>query len=122
MIQGQAELTNAGNVTNVGFVGVTVEYADVQTIELSEGEFFSPSQITGLASAAILGTNVAEDMFGRSDGLIGETVRVAGQPFRVVGILKNKADRDWQQPRRSNFDSFDYGSNKVDAPQCKKPG
>ncbi len=90
VIQGQAELTNAGNVTNVGFVGVTVEYADVQTIELSEGEFFSPSQITGLASAAILGTNVAEDMFGRSDGLIGETVRVAGQPFRVVGILKKE--------------------------------
>ena len=90
VIQGQAELTNAGNVTNAGFVGVTVEYADVQTIELSEGEFFSSSQISGLASAAILGTNVAEDMFGRSDGLVGETVRVAGQPFRVVGILKKE--------------------------------
>ncbi len=90
VIQGQAELTNAGNVTNAGFVGVTVEYADVQTIELSEGEFFSSSQISGLASAAILGTNVAEDLFGRSEGLVGETVRVAGQPFRVVGILKKE--------------------------------
>jgi len=90
VIQGQAEISNAGNVTNAGFVGVTVEYADVQTIELSEGEFFSSAQISGLASAAILGTNVAEDMFGRSDGLVGETVRVAGQPFRVVGILKKE--------------------------------
>ncbi len=90
VIQGQVELTNAGNVTNVGFVGVTVEYADVQTIELSEGEFFTSSHISGLASAAILGTNVAEDLFGRSDGLVGETVRVAGQPFRVVGILKKE--------------------------------
>ncbi|RLD03647.1 MAG: ABC transporter permease, partial [Chloroflexota bacterium] len=90
VMQGQAELTNAGNVTNAGFVGVTVEYADVQTIELSEGEFFSSSQISGLASAAILGTNVAEDMFGRSEGLVGETVRVAGHPFRVVGILKKE--------------------------------
>jgi putative ABC transport system permease protein len=90
VIQGQAEISNAGNVTNAGFVGVTVEYADVQTIELSEGEFFSSSQISGLASAAILGTNVAEDMFGRSDGLVGETVRVSGQPFRVVGILKKE--------------------------------
>jgi len=90
VIQGQVELTNAGNVINAGFVGVTVEYADVQTIELSEGEFFTSSQISGLASAAILGTNVAEDLFGRSDGLIGETVRVAGQPFRVVGILKKE--------------------------------
>ena len=90
VIQGQAELTNAGNVTTVSFVGVTVEYRDVQTVELSEGEFFTSSQISGVASAAILGTNVAEDLFGRADGLIGETVRVAGQPFRVVGILKKE--------------------------------
>lgn len=90
VIQGEVELTNAGNATNAAFVGVTEEYSNVQTIELSEGEFFSLSQISGLASAAILGTNVAEDLFGRSDGLVGETVRVAGQPFRVVGILKKE--------------------------------
>jgi len=90
VIQGQAELTNAGNGTNAAFVGVTEEYSKVQTIELTEGEFFTSSQISGLASAAILGTNVAEDLFGRSDGLVGETVRVAGQPFRVVGILKKE--------------------------------
>jgi putative ABC transport system permease protein len=90
VIQGQAELTNAGNIINAGFVGVTVEYSNVQTIELTEGEFFTSSQISGLASAAILGTNVAEELFGRSDGLVGETVRVAGQPFRVVGILKKE--------------------------------
>ena len=90
VIQGQAELTNAGNVINAIFVGVNEGYSNVQTVELSEGEFFSSSQISGLASAAILGTNVAEDLFGRSDGLIGETVRVAGQPFRVVGILKKE--------------------------------
>ncbi len=88
VIQGQAELSNAGNVINAVFVGVNEGYSNVQTVELSEGEFFSSSQISGLASAAILGTNVAENLFGRSDGLIGETVRVAGQPFRVVGILK----------------------------------
>lgn len=90
VIQGQAELTNAGNAINVAFVGVTEEYRDVQTIELSEGEFFSSSQLSGLASAAILGTNVAENLFGRAEGLVGETVRVAGQPFRVVGILKKE--------------------------------
>jgi putative ABC transport system permease protein len=90
VVRGQAELTNVGNITNAGFVGVTEEYNKVQTIELTEGEFFSSSQISGLASAAILGSNVAEDLFGRSDGLVGETIRVAGQPFRVVGILKKE--------------------------------
>ncbi len=95
VIQGQAELTYAGEITTVGLVGVTEDYANVQTLELSEGEFFTSTQIAGLASAAILGTNVAEDLFGRSDGLVGETVRISGQPFRVIGILKKEGGSDF---------------------------
>ncbi|MCJ7732936.1 MAG: ABC transporter permease [Anaerolineales bacterium] len=95
VIQGQAELTNAGNATTASIVGVTEEYSTVQTVELSEGDFFNSSQISGLASAVILGTNVADDLFGRSDGLVGETVRIAGQPFRVVGILKKEGGSEF---------------------------
>ncbi len=95
VIQGQAELTYAGEITTVGLVGVTEDYANVQTLELSEGEFFTSTQIAGLASAVILGTNVAEDLFGRSDGLVGETVRISGQPFRVIGILKKEGGSDF---------------------------
>ncbi len=90
IVQGQAELTYAGQGTTASLVGVTEEYDLVQTIELSEGEFFNSAQVNGLAAAVILGAEVAEDLFGRSDGLVGETVRVSGQPFRVVAILKKE--------------------------------
>jgi putative ABC transport system permease protein len=33
---------------------------------------------------------VADKLFGRQDGLVGETVRIEGQPFRVIGVLKPK--------------------------------
>jgi putative ABC transport system permease protein len=95
VVQGQAELTYAGQVKMASLVGVAEDYDLVQTVELSEGEFFSTAQINGLASAAILGANVAEDLFGRSDGLVGETVRVNGQPFRVVGILKKEGGSEF---------------------------
>ncbi len=95
VVQGQAELTYAGQVKIASLVGVTEDYYLVQTVELSEGEFFSSTQINGVASAAILGTNLAEDLFGRSDGLVGETVRVNGQPFRIVGILKKEGGSEF---------------------------
>lgn len=95
VVQGQAELTNAGEVRVASLVGVTEDYILVQTVELSEGEFFNSTQINGLASAAILGTNIAEDLFKRSEGLIGETVRVNGQPFRIVGILKKEGGSEF---------------------------
>ena len=90
IVQGQAELTYAGNGTTASLVGVTEDYTKVQNVELSEGEFFSSVQINGIASAVILGANVAEELFGRSDGLVGETVRVSGQPFRVIALLKKE--------------------------------
>ena len=49
VVQGQAELTNAGEVKNAALVGVTENYAIVQTVELSEGEFFDSTQVSGLA-------------------------------------------------------------------------
>ncbi len=90
IVQGQAEVTYAGNGTTASLVGVTEDYIKVQNVELSEGEFFSSVQVNGIASAVILGANVAEELFGRSDGLVGETVRVGGQPFRVVALLKKE--------------------------------
>jgi putative ABC transport system permease protein len=90
VIQGSAEVTYAGEGTTASLIGVTEDYYLVQTVELTEGEFFNSTQISGLASAAILGANIAEDLFGRTDGLVGETVRIGGQPFRVVGILKEE--------------------------------
>ncbi len=90
IVQGQAEVTYAGQGTTASLVGVTEDYNKVQNVELSEGEFFSSVQVNGIASAVILGANVAEELFGRSDGLVGETVRVGGQPFRVVALLKKE--------------------------------
>ncbi len=95
VVRGSAEVTYEGKGTAASLIGVTEDYFRVQTAELSEGEFFNSSQITGRASAVILGANVAEDLFGRSDGLVGETVRVSGQPFRVVGILKKEGGADF---------------------------
>jgi len=95
VVQGRTEVTYAGEGTSATLVGVTEDYYLVQTVELTEGEFFNSTQISGLASAVILGSNIAEDLFDRTDGLIGETVRVSGQPFRVVGILKKEGGADF---------------------------
>ncbi len=90
IVQSQAEVTYAGKITTASLVGVTEDYTKVQNVELSEGEFFSSVQVNGIASAVILGANVAEELFDRSDGLVGETVRISGQPFRVIALLKKE--------------------------------
>lgn len=87
-VNGSAEVTFSGESTNVSVIGITPEYMDVQNKILSEGEPILDSHLTAQSSVAILGVTVAEELFGTTVGLIGETVRISGQPFRVIGLLE----------------------------------
>jgi len=90
MLQGSGEVTYGGESTNTSIEGVTPEYAQVRNTKVSEGEFITEEHILGRASVVLLGTDVADKLFGRKDGLVGETVRIEGQPFRVIGVLESK--------------------------------
>ena len=70
--------------------GVTPEYTTLRNYELLEGEFINESHDLGRASVALIGVDVADKLFDRRDGIVGETIRINGQPFRVIGVLGPK--------------------------------
>jgi putative ABC transport system permease protein len=57
---------------------------------LTEGDFLTQEQVLGQASVAVIGPTMADKLFGRHDGVVGEIIRLEGQPFRVVGLLESK--------------------------------
>ncbi len=90
ILMGNGKVTVGGASTSTEIEGVTPEYSPVRNIQVSEGEFISEEHILGQASVVLLGTEVGDNLFGRTQGLVGETVRVEGQPFRVIGVLESK--------------------------------
>jgi putative ABC transport system permease protein len=89
-IQGNARITFGGEQTSSQLTGVTPEYARVRNYAVTEGEFINSEHLLGRASVALLGPDVADRLFGRRDGITGETIRIEGQPFRVLGVLESK--------------------------------
>jgi len=89
-IQSSKPITFGSEQTTTQVTGVTPEYAVVRNYGLLEGEFINEGHILGQASVVLLGPDVADKLFGRRDGIIGETVRIQGQPFRVLGVLEPK--------------------------------
>ena len=90
-IQGNNITVSAGGEqarTTLG--GVTPDYFGVRNFWVAEGEEINQEHLLGRASVALLGVEVAEKLCGRRDGLVGETVRIEGQPFRVIGIMEEK--------------------------------
>ena len=90
LLQGEAKVSYGGESVNTSLIGITPSYEPVRNMAVSEGEFIREEHILGQASVVLLGSEVADDLFGRTEGLIGETVRIEGQPFRVIGVLESK--------------------------------
>jgi putative ABC transport system permease protein len=90
VIQGQHEISGGGEKTVVQVNGVVPIHAQVRNELLSEGEFITESHLLGRASVAIIGQDTADAIFGRKNGLTGETIRIDGQPFRIIGVLESK--------------------------------
>jgi len=79
-----------GETTTTTVNGVTPAYAAVRNEVVTEGDFISNENYLGHASVAVIGTDLADKLFGRKEGLVGETLRLAGQPFRIIGVLESK--------------------------------
>jgi putative ABC transport system permease protein len=75
--------------TNASITGVTPDYQAVNELRVASGVFFDESQVRGQSPVIVLGANVAKDLFG-SGQAVGQTVRIKGQPLRVVGVLATK--------------------------------
>ena len=71
-------------------MGVTSEYESVRNYGLIEGSFITDDHVNGRASVALLGPEVADKLFDRREFIAGETIRIDGQPFRVIGVLEPK--------------------------------
>jgi len=89
-LQGSGEVVFGGERTTTTINGVTSTYFSVRNYGLIEGEPINESHLLGRASVVLLGPDVADKLFGHRDGLVGETVRIEGQPFRVIGVLESK--------------------------------
>ncbi|MBN2554520.1 MAG: ABC transporter permease [Anaerolineales bacterium] len=98
IISGRLELNYLGESTSTSASGVTPEYQTVRNEELMEGEFINEEHILGLAAVAVLGPDTAIALFGHADGVVGETIRVEGQPFRVIGVKAPKGGSGFSNP------------------------
>lgn len=90
VVQNSLAISYSGEKTVTQVSGVTPNYETVRNQILKEGEFITDEQLLGRASVAVIGPQTAEKLFSRSDGLIGETIRIEGQPFRIIGVLESK--------------------------------
>ncbi len=82
-------VSSAIRQTSVGVRGVGVDYGIMRSEIPMDGRFLNSEDIDKRRRVVFLGFEVARRLFGNSPAL-GETIRIKGVPFEVIGIGTNK--------------------------------
>ncbi len=83
-------------------VGTSPFYADVRNHRPVDGRFFTDSENRAAAKVAVLGSAIATELYGRGSA-VGETIRIAGERFQVIGVLEEKGAGGWRNPDEHVF-------------------
>lgn len=77
-------------------LGAHPDYVEVRDWTIGEGRLYTPQENLRGSRVAVLGQTVVDELFP-SGGAVGATVRVAGQPFEVIGILAERGQGGFGQ-------------------------
>lgn len=79
-----------GQNTNTRLMGVTPGYETVSSLAVEDGAFITEDDQKARSLKVVLGSSVAETLFGGTGGVVGQKVRMNGQPYEVIGVLASK--------------------------------
>ncbi|MBA7613176.1 Macrolide export ATP-binding/permease protein MacB [subsurface metagenome] len=83
------QLVYGDSNTNSQVTGTTPEYMAVNNLEAAGGSFFSYDDYQRGNKVVVLGSNIAETLFGDTNP-VGEQIRMGTIIVRVIGVLESK--------------------------------
>jgi macrolide transport system ATP-binding/permease protein len=88
-VSGRGQAVYANKNWNTQVEGVDMDYAIMRSCVPEVGRFFTAAEVRMRQKLAVLGTTVAEELFGENNP-IGSTIRINLINFRVIGVLPKK--------------------------------
>lgn len=86
-------------LTNVITYGITEQFTDIQPVEVAYGRLFTDAEYSRGLNVAILGNQVAENLFGEAELALGKNITINGRKQQVIGIIKKQGSQlvgGWQ--------------------------
>jgi len=69
--------------------GSTPEFGDIYNYTTAEGRFITDRDVSSRAMVMVVGSEIAEDLFG-DESAVGQKVKVSGRQFTIVGVMGEK--------------------------------
>jgi len=76
-------------IVNIQAKLVDLPYGEMRRLDVGDGRYFEPADFSEHRQVVIFGAHAAEKLFNGYPP-VGEVVQIEGQPFTVIGELRNK--------------------------------
>jgi putative ABC transport system permease protein len=84
----ESEISYQGTIRKAAVYGHTVEGESVWNRGVTQGRFFSSSDMTKTARVALIGHRMSELLFGQDGDPIDKDILIGSVQFRIIGILE----------------------------------
>jgi putative ABC transport system permease protein len=89
MINARSQFVVGNQNWSTSVQGVSEQFPDIRKWAVGSGDFFTDADVRTAARVIVIGQTVADNLFPGQDP-VGQTIRVANMPFRVVGVMARK--------------------------------
>ncbi|HEX2689140.1 MAG TPA: ABC transporter permease, partial [Kofleriaceae bacterium] len=101
MLQTRTQVASEDANWNTSVIGTTGVWFRIRNWDAAQGAVFDDDTGASNAKIAVIGKTVASQLYGTANP-IGQTIRIAGQPYEVIGVLAAKG----QGPMGDNDDTL----------------
>jgi putative ABC transport system permease protein len=83
-----SQTVKAGNIAldSISVLGTTVDFPEVRDMEIAEGRFLTQTDVDRAQVVAVLGADLAEELFGDAPA-VGQVVSIGNVKHTVVGVF-----------------------------------
>ncbi len=78
-------------IENVGVLGVSQDFDKVWKFEIGQGRYFSQTESASGKNIAIIGADIATDLFQEGDP-VGKKIKIFGRNIEVVGVMTKEGE------------------------------
>lgn len=82
-------VASTGKNTRTTVIGASEAIFKVREIFIEKGAIFTQEQVKNIVKVAVLGKNIAQDLFGEENP-VGKIIKISGINFKVIGVAAPK--------------------------------
>ncbi len=101
------------NDTQTSIVATSEVMPTVESWPMAQGVFFTDEDSENITAVAVLGTEVAQELFPAGQNILGEYVLIRNIPFQVIGILTPKGAQGFNNPDDAVYVPYRTGAIRV---------